>query len=77
MPAEHFNRYGIIEAGSVDAVDNSLMVRLRVVDEIVDHEVVSRDIDDGVVLGCQLPIAVVVVDIQQLDSRICESFPSL
>jgi hypothetical protein len=64
MPTEHFNRHARIEAWCVQAVDNGLMVRLWVINEIVDDEGVALDINNRVVLGVKLPVAVIIVYIE-------------
>lgn len=77
MPAEDFDTNGFVEAGSVETVDQTLVVSFGVIDEIVECEGVSGNVDDWVELRGDLPVAVVVVDVEEADGCVGESFPPL
>ena len=77
MPTEYFNGYAFVQTGSVETVDQTLLVFFRVVDQVIYLKLVSSDVYHRIVLGVDLPIAVIVVHVQQTNRGVGQTFPSL
>ena len=67
MPAEHLHCNISVQAGRMQAVDEGSLVGAGVIDQIVNLEGITGNSDDRVELGVDLPVAVVVVDIEKFD----------
>ena len=67
VPAEHLHSHISVEAGRMQAVDKSSLMGAGVIDEIVDLEGIACNSDDRAELGVDLPVAVIVVDIEKFD----------
>ena len=77
VPGEYLAVEVRVVAGRFEADDHAFPVLLHIFYEVIYLEGLPADCDDGVVLGVDLPVAVVVVDVEVLDCLLGEALPAL
>ena len=77
MPTKDFQRNWFVKARCFEAINQSLLMLLGIINKIVNYEGFSCYTNDWIILRIELPVAVVVENIQKLNSWVSKLFPSL
>lgn len=77
MPTEDLKWDSLVKTGSFQAVDEALLMMFLVVNEVVNFECIPNHLNNCVVLRIELPVAVVIKNIQEPDCLVSKLLPSL